>query len=743
MSTSSLDMSSNIENETNKCDLDEEKPQDLDEELIESKIINGIISDNVKYFKENYVEGCYLHKRYFNDYINGNFCEKEHVFSLILEEIDEKLLGVIINSTEKYGLFVKDFIDYIILNKKITEFEKILSFGSFLNTITEDRLEYLFFKLVSKFEYKEVKTIFFIVLKNKQSRSYILDWFSKKIEEFKYHKNIRSLIDLEFDYVDYIEAENKIIMNITLIILDIWDNGIKLDKLLKINREGEKFLSNGFFKIHECLDVGFVNMLQELKFRIKEKQEYDRIQATAEGSINMGIIMINHKLEKRIEYLKSVLSNEEYISKIGEFYKKTILWFNHTMFNEDDILCSMGIYYKNTTKGEDLSESNFYKLILNVLKDSKLTKNPNIKVDYLEILNFKCIWYKEFNDENYLEFNKDISNIVNILPNLFEYIKKSYHNEEIYDLMYASTMITNIINSTLFKDTGYKFYFDKTKEENSKNIKKLIYDNITNLQNCYDEILKRMKLIKEEEDDDGGGNTRKINRLKEQIREYNYTLTIISEFLEYVSKDYYDLILSDEIKDAFSNVFIDILNKYTYPVKENYEILNSSKMLYSHQTICLFVVNICINITYDPKSYDKFIKLIKKNDTYSHDLLIKILDDNHLDVDNLQYYLIKDINSKINLLEIVEDIDEDVEVPDELCDPIMSTLIEKPIMLPNNIIMDYAVITRHLLNNDNNPFNRDKLDIQILDEYNKKPDVIEKIDEFKKKLDEFKKTLKK
>ena len=46
---------------------------------------------------------------------------------------------------------------------------------------------------------------------------------------------------------------------------------------------------------------------------------------------------------------------------------------------------------------------------------------------------------------------------------------------------------------------------------------------------------------------------------------------IISEFLEYVSKDYHDLILSDEIKDAFSEnyVFIDILNKYTYPVKEN------------------------------------------------------------------------------------------------------------------------------------------------------------------------------
>ena len=38
-------------------------------------------------------------------------------------------------------------------------------------------------------------------------------------------------------------------------------------------------------------------------------------------------------------------------------------------------------------------------------------------------------------------------------------------------------------------------------------------------------------------------------------------------------------------------------------------------MLYNHAKMCFFVVNICINITYDPKSYDKFIQLIKKNDT--------------------------------------------------------------------------------------------------------------------------------
>ena len=73
----------------------------------------------------------------------------------------------------------------------------------------------------------------------------------------------------------------------------------------------------------------------------------------------------------------------------------------------------------------------------------------------------------------------------------------------------------------------------------------------------------------------------------------------------------------------------------------------------------------------------------------------------------------------------------------------MSTLIEKPIMLPNNIVMDYSVISRHLLNDESNPFDRSKLTIEILEEFNKTAPIIEKIKQFKKKLEAFKSSIKK
>ena len=70
----------------------------------------------------------------------------------------------------------------------------------------------------------------------------------------------------------------------------------------------------------------------------------------------------------------------------------------------------------------------------------------------------------------------------------------------------------------------------------------------------------------------------------------------------------------------------------------------------------------------------------------------------------------------------------------------MDTLIENPVMLPNNIIIDYGTISRHLLTNESNPFNREPLTLEILDEYNKKDSIKNEIDLFKTKVIEFKKT---
>ena len=94
-------------------------------------------------------------------------------------------------------------------------------------------------------------------------------------------------------------------------------------------------------------------------------------------------------------------------------------------------------------------------------------------------------------------------------------------------------------------------------------------------------------------------------------------------------------------------------------------------------------------------------------------------------ITNMEDIILSSFSNKvIALRKENEDLYDDV--PDELCDPIMSTLIEEPVMLPDtNIIMDKSVIARHLISDPHNPFNRSELTMDEIEEFNSKEDIYE------------------
>jgi ubiquitin conjugation factor E4 B len=53
--------------------------------------------------------------------------------------------------------------------------------------------------------------------------------------------------------------------------------------------------------------------------------------------------------------------------------------------------------------------------------------------------------------------------------------------------------------------------------------------------------------------------------------------------------------------------------------------------------------------------------------------------------------------------------DDFADAPDEFRDPLMDTIMNEPVRLPSGVIMDRFVITRHLLNSQTDPFNRQPL----------------------------------
>lgn len=76
--------------------------------------------------------------------------------------------------------------------------------------------------------------------------------------------------------------------------------------------------------------------------------------------------------------------------------------------------------------------------------------------------------------------------------------------------------------------------------------------------------------------------------------------------------------------------------------------------------------------------------------------------------------------------------------PDELCDPLLCIPITHPVVVPGSTnIMEKTVIERHLLEHEENPFNRAKLTIGELEEYQKTPTALNLLSEFNLKLDQW------
>lgn len=58
--------------------------------------------------------------------------------------------------------------------------------------------------------------------------------------------------------------------------------------------------------------------------------------------------------------------------------------------------------------------------------------------------------------------------------------------------------------------------------------------------------------------------------------------------------------------------------------------------------------------------------------------------------------------------------DEFADAPDDFRDPLMDTLMTDPVILPSGTVMDRSIISRHLLNSNTDPFNRQTLTEDML-----------------------------
>jgi len=402
----------------------------------------------------------------------------------------------------------------------------------------------------------------------------------------------------------------------------------------------------------------------------------------------------------------------------------------------NDMLENMYIFFKNNKL--ELND-NITVLFTNIFND-KVTKSCNTKINYLYLMNNYLLDIVDYNNKtvaipNYVHYTKNIKDITLSLLNVCNSLKKSFNNDEIYNMLYPMSIFSNIFNLTVYNLEDYKHNFYKN--INIKYFKELLYDNLNNFQHVSDEILLGLNTIQtlESNSENNEEIQDSIDKEKSNLNNLNIYLEVFSLFVIKSCKYYPSLMLCDEIKYCLTNILITILNKLTKDQKK-YKINDKTDLNFTPINLLITLKAIFIGLIFNRSNENVTVEVISENGNYIQNSILRLINIlNKKDkIKPIEYSYLSYFDNKIN---VKLDNHVELEIPEELCDPIMDTLIENPIMLPNDIIIDLSTISRHLLSNETNPFDRTPLTMEILEKYNENDNVKQKIEEFKLKLNEF------
>ena len=209
-------------------------------------------------------------------------------------------------------------------------------------------------------------------------------------------------------------------------------------------------------------------------------------------------------------------------------------------------------------------------------------------------------------------------------------------------------------------------------------------------------------------------------------------------FLLILSKYSEDTLLSKELGVKFCSQINYFLNEITHKNKrKNYIIKNKYDIRFQPLNLLENIMRVLLNLIRNFNIIDYMSKDVRSFRKENVVFTTQKLWTNHL----LTESELKKLEKMAEKIEkMMEKEQQEIELPDEFCDPLMASEIVEPVLLPGtDTIMDKSVISRHLLTDQHNPFNRENLTIDELEQYNSKDNIKEKLKEFNVKKNEWKK----
>lgn len=672
------------------------------------KNINAGTTYDISYFKN-----------YLNNYLFGgvNFTKNVWVELTNCLSTNKDVINLIdfIPTDNKVKMVSK-----IIQMYQYTDIEKILLHKKILPYWERDiEKNEIFTKLI-----KSKRLNLYRFLRCTETREYTKKWINKYYED---NKRLKSLASVNIIDVYHLDQKFKEIIYITEQLLRLFKRGITMEKLLefKLPINGEStYLNELFFITHKYLNLSILNVMDimnNIRSVLEELQESYASSQMQEDQELGNIIKL------KIDFFTSLLSKLENITYdkdiCFEFYHEfTIEWIANMELTTHEIIDSIlsnTLEFLGNKQHTIYFRKNIFNVFMNILNTNNLLTSSNyikcktvtIIASHFDSLETCAKIYVLNNLEDFVRF---ISHLYINIAKMDDYDCIIYQME----ILHLLSPYKQIILETLTHEDSIKFM------NNFLEIYDYFYRGfVKNIYSIYDK--KNNYSISEEE------RTNYIEQKKVGLKWYQTELLKMDEYLSY------DELLKKVTHVGLRDKFVTIIG-YKMEVflgKDRSRLVINEDNIYFNSLIHLKNIYTVFYILYKNDDFKKALVLETRyfKTHYIQKMLNTLLKKNI--ILSRESDEISTLCTFIDTERVKQNSVDEENIPEELLDPIMGTLIENPIVLPGTFtVMEKDVILRHLMNNQENPFTREKLTVEELERYNKLEEIQEFILKFKQRL---------
>ncbi|EDW77401.1 uncharacterized protein Dwil_GK18107 [Drosophila willistoni] len=379
------------------------------------------------------------------------------------------------------------------------------------------------------------------------------------------------------------------------------------------------------------------------------------------------------------------------------------------------------------------SHDAFFKMILLFMGSSELVKNPHLRAKLAEALEY--LLPTQGYDQNLKSF---VTNIFDSHVDRKQCVRSLLHVFVSIEMTGQSVQFEQKFN---YRRPMYAIMeFLWTKEEHVKSFRHLAKEAEENIEATepplflrfinllindaiflLDESLSNLEQIKQlqQAQDNGEWNQLSRNERQQQISNLRH-LGMLARFDNILGRDTINILklLTTEIKSIFChNSMVDriasMLNYFLLhlvgPHKERFKVKNKKEFEFDPAQTVLEISHIYINLSSD----ESFCLAVSQDGRSYSEQLFSYAENILIRIGGGQ--LIGDMSefaAKVQKMgaQYKEEQELLADAPDEYLDPIISTLMTDPVILPSsNVTVDRSTIARHLLSDQTDPFNRSPL----------------------------------